>query len=74
MTYQPRLLCLAMISAVDESIGIITAALKSKGGGAFWDNTLIIFSSDNGRLQLSQQLSDYTNNCLTMQPTVRWPG
>ena len=43
MTYEPRLLCLAMISAVDEAIGRITGALKSKG---LWDNLLVIFSSD----------------------------
>jgi len=48
VTYNPRLLCLAMISAVDDSIGIITNALKQKDGGAFWANTLVIFSSDNG--------------------------
>ena len=43
VTYEPRLLCLAMISAVDEAIGRITNALKGKG---FWDNLLVIFSSD----------------------------
>ena len=43
--FNPRLLCLAMISAVDESIGRITRALTAKG---LWHNTLMIFSSDNG--------------------------
>lgn len=43
--YPPRLLCLAMISAVDESIGKITRALSSR---SLWQNTLLIFSSDNG--------------------------
>ena len=47
VSYEPRLLCLAMIAAVDESIGRITAALHAKGA-AFWANTLIVFSSDNG--------------------------
>ena len=43
VTYEPRLLCLAMISAVDEAIRRITDALKSK---RLWDNLLVIFSSD----------------------------
>ena len=43
VTYEPRLLCLAMISAVDEAIGRITDALKSEG---LWNNLLVIFSSD----------------------------
>ena len=43
MTYEPRLLCLAMISAVDEAIRRITDALKSEG---LWNNLLVIFSSD----------------------------
>eukprot|EP01047_Picozoa_sp_COSAG01_P001220 COSAG01_NODE_26_length_36857_cov_31.426166_25_plen_84_part_00 len=42
--YHPRLMCLAMIAAVDESIGKVTAALQSRG---LWSDTLIIFSSDN---------------------------
>lgn len=36
---------LAQISAVDEGIANITDALKAKG---MWDNTLLVFSSDNG--------------------------
>ena len=35
----------AMCSFWDSSIGNITNALKSKG---IWDNTLFVFSSDNG--------------------------
>jgi arylsulfatase A-like enzyme len=34
-----------MIAAVDDSIGEIVQALKLK---QLWENTLIIFSSDNG--------------------------
>jgi len=36
---------LAQISAVDEGIANLTAALKGKG---MWENTLVVFSSDNG--------------------------
>jgi hypothetical protein len=43
--YHPRLMCLAMIAAVDESIGKVTQSLQSRG---LWNNTLVIFSSDNG--------------------------
>ena len=43
--YNPRLLCLGMISAVDTAIGVAVARLKARG---LYDNTLVIFSSDNG--------------------------
>lgn len=46
--YHPRLMCLAMIAAVDESIGKVTQALQTRG---LWNNTLVIFSSDNGVAQ-----------------------
>merc|ERR1712086_227843 len=36
-----------MISTVDDSIGRGVTALKAKGS-EFWNNTLVIFSSDNG--------------------------
>jgi len=45
ITYAPRQGCLAMISAVDESIGIGVAKLKENG---LYENTLIVFTSDNG--------------------------
>ena len=34
-----------MASALDESVGNLTASLKALG---MWDNTLLVFSSDNG--------------------------
>ena len=35
----------AMVSVLDDNLANVTAALKAKG---MWDNTLMIFSSDNG--------------------------
>lgn len=35
----------AMLSAVDESIENVTKALKAKG---MWDNTILVFTTDNG--------------------------
>lgn len=43
--FSARRLGLAMISAVDEGIANVTAALKARG---MYENSLIIFSSDNG--------------------------
>lgn len=43
--FQKRRNGLAQIAAVDEGISNITTALKAKD---MWDNTLVIFSSDNG--------------------------
>eukprot|EP00928_Gymnodinium_smaydae_P069341 TRINITY_DN5277_c1_g1_i2.p1 TRINITY_DN5277_c1_g1~~TRINITY_DN5277_c1_g1_i2.p1 ORF type:complete len:514 (-),score=31.57 TRINITY_DN5277_c1_g1_i2:47-1588(-) len=43
--FKRRRMGLAMISAVDEAIGNVTSLLKHRG---MYDNTLIIFSSDNG--------------------------
>jgi arylsulfatase A-like enzyme len=35
----------AMAKCMDDGIGNVTAALKAKG---MWENTVVIFSSDNG--------------------------
>ena len=35
----------AMTRVMDEGIGNVTAALKARG---MWDDTLFVFSSDNG--------------------------
>ena len=38
-----------MVAALDEGVGNVTAALQRKGGSrAFWDNTLLVFTTDNG--------------------------
>lgn len=39
-------LILAMVTALDDTVGNITTALKENP--AIWDNTLLIFHSDNG--------------------------
>ena len=38
---------LAMVTALDSSIGQLVESLKQKGSD-FWENTIIIFASDNG--------------------------
>jgi arylsulfatase A-like enzyme len=66
--YHPRLMCLAMIAAVDESIGKVTAALQSRG---LWSDTLIIFSSDNVCTPLfCQPLFQLASNSASL---VLWP-
>jgi len=42
---EPRRTYAGMVAAMDEAIGLILTALEQQG---MWDNTLIIFSSDNG--------------------------
>lgn len=42
---KPRRVYAGMVAALDEAVGQVVAALKEKG---ILDNTLIIFSSDNG--------------------------
>ena len=51
--YKPRRMCNAMMSALDDSIGQVVGSLKSSG---LWNNTLLIFSADNGGPQ------DHANN------------
>ena len=43
--YSSRLMLGAMVSAMDEGVGNITAALKKTNQ---WDNTLFVWVSDNG--------------------------
>ena len=44
-SFRPQNVWSGMVSAVDESVGNITAALKASG---MWDNTLLVFATDNG--------------------------
>ena len=45
---------LAHVSGMDESVGKIVESYKRHG---FWDNTILIFSSDNGGSKVSQPAS-----------------
>lgn len=45
VSYKPRRMADAMMAVVDEAIGQVVDALKAQG---MWENTLFIFSSDNG--------------------------
>mmetsp|Transcript_29351 Transcript_29351/g.32609 ORF Transcript_29351/g.32609 Transcript_29351/m.32609 type:complete len:530 (+) Transcript_29351:15-1604(+) len=53
-----RQLYQAMVTFMDESIGNITQALKDKG---MYDDTLIVFSSDNGGPTPFRGLESFTN-------------
>eukprot|EP00937_MAST-01D_sp_MAST-1D-sp2_P000140 g140.t1 len=37
-----------MVAALDEAVANVTAALRAKDGGAFFNNTLVVFTTDNG--------------------------
>ena len=40
---------MSMVNLLDTSIGNLTQQLKDKG---FWDNTVLVFSSDSARKDL----------------------
>ena len=38
----------AMVTAMDETVGVIHSTLKAANGGRMYNNSLIVYSSDNG--------------------------
>lgn len=52
----------AMVDCVDQNIGRIIAELKAKG---MYDNTLIVFSSDNGASSENYNIGDFDRHNMT---------
>ena len=66
-----RRYALAMLSAIDDGVGKITAALKQYGIG---DNTLVFFTSDNGAPLGANQGKPMADILPVDKPGAAWDG
>lgn len=66
-----RMMVCAMAAHLDEAIGNVTAALKSAG---LWDNTLVVFTSDNGGPTNGDEVTASNNFPLRGGKNTLWQG